>query len=88
MTEQTRLESTTTDHLSWVRTRLTLERDFRDTTTQGFALIAAGFGSFAIFDGLAIADRRDALPSAFALAATAIGAASLSIRMGDGRRTD
>ena len=50
-----------------------LERDFRDTTSRGFALIASGFGSFAIFDGLAINDRRDSLPLAFALVATAIG---------------
>lgn len=63
------------DHLSWVRTRLTLERDFRETVAQGFALIVTGFGSFAIFDGLAATHERADLPKAFALAATAIGVA-------------
>jgi hypothetical protein len=75
MTEPVSSEPASKDHLTWVRTRLTLERDLRDTTSRGFALIAAGFGSFAIFDGLAIGERRDELPLAFALAATSIGEA-------------
>ena len=54
---------------------MTLERDLRETTSRGFALIAAGFGSFAIFDGLAFGEHRVALPLTFALIATAIGVA-------------
>src|SRR5436190_21814869 len=72
MTEPTS-ETATRDHLTWVRTRLTLERDLRDTMTQGFALIAAGFGSFAIFDGLTEKRVGDELPKVFALASPAIG---------------
>src|SRR5262245_59011419 len=66
-------EAVTRDHLTCVRTRLTLKRDLRDTVTQGFALIAAGFGSFAIFDGLAANHSGDELPKVFSLASTAIG---------------
>jgi hypothetical protein len=66
-------EAATRDHLTWVRTRLTLERDLRDTMTQGFALIAAGFGSFAIFDDLTEHRSGDELPKVFALVSTAVG---------------
>ncbi len=72
MTEPTP-ETATRDHLTWVRTRLTLERDLRDTMTQGFALIAAGFGSFALFDGLTEHRSGDGLPKVFALVSTAVG---------------
>lgn len=61
------------EHLSWVRTRLTLERDFRETVARGFALIVTGFGSFAFFGDLTGRDESADLPKAFALAATAIG---------------
>ena len=40
---------------------------------RGFTMIAAGFGSFAIFDGLATIRAQPALPKAFALGITAIG---------------
>ncbi len=81
MSEQTSSAAVAKDHLGWVRTRLTLERDLRETTSRGFALIAAGFGSFAIFDGLAVGEHRDDLPLAFALVATAIGVALIFLAM-------
>jgi hypothetical protein len=56
-----------------VHTRLLLERQFQDSLREGFAMIAAGFGSFAVFDGLAAVRDHDALPKTFALAITAIG---------------
>jgi hypothetical protein len=61
------------DHQTWVHSRLLLDKAFLDTVREGFAMIAAGFGSFAIFDGLASVRERDALPKAFALILTAIG---------------
>jgi hypothetical protein len=64
---------TAVDHLTWVRTRLILERDLRDAMAQGFVLITTGFGSFAILSGVAPAAEHQALPRGFSLAATAIG---------------
>lgn len=62
------------DHLTWVRTRMTLDHDFLDSVRHGFSLIAAGFGSFSIFEGLTIGERQvSELPKAFALIVTAIG---------------
>jgi hypothetical protein len=75
MTDPSHPEARLRPHLGWVRTRLTLESDLRETTSRGFALIAAGFGSFAIFDGLAFGEHRVELPLTFALVATAIGIA-------------
>ncbi len=60
-------------HQSWVHTRLLLERQFQDSLREGFAMVAAGFGSFAIFDGLAAVRTHEALPKTFALIITAIG---------------
>src|SRR3954452_2598046 len=73
MSEQTLPDPAANDHLRWVLTRLTLERDLRETMTQGFALIAVGFGSFAIFDGLTEHRSGDELPKVFALVSTAVG---------------
>jgi uncharacterized membrane protein YidH (DUF202 family) len=73
MTEQTLPAKAAKDHLRWVLTRLTLERDLRETTARGFALIAAAFGSFAIFDGLTEHRTGDDLPKAFSLVSTAVG---------------
>lgn len=81
MIEETYPDLAARDHLMWVRTRLTLERDLRDTTTQGFALMTAGFGSFAIFDGLAVSDQRDALPLAFALTVTGVGVVVVALAL-------
>jgi hypothetical protein len=61
-------------HLGWVRTRLILEHEFQDAIRHGFSLIAAGFGSFSIFEGLTVGERNvSELPKAFALVLTAIG---------------
>jgi len=60
-------------HQSWVHTRLLLERALEEMLLHGFTLIAAGFGSFAIFDGLSTTHGRAEVPRIFALAATAIG---------------
>jgi uncharacterized membrane protein YidH (DUF202 family) len=56
-----------------VHTRLLVERAFDEMLRHGFTLIAAGFGSFALFEGLATPHARDEAPRAFALASTAIG---------------
>jgi hypothetical protein len=40
------------DHLGWGRTRLILVRDLRDAVGQGFVLLTAGFGCFAILSGM------------------------------------
>ncbi len=61
------------DHQTWVHTRLLLERQFQDSLREGFAMIAAGFGSFAVFDGLASLRSHAALPKTFALVITAVG---------------
>jgi hypothetical protein len=66
-------KQTRTDHEMWVRSRLQLDAEFQDALRHGFTLITTGFGSFAIFDGLATMHRGDEVPKAFALAATAIG---------------
>ena len=66
--------STHTDHETWVRTRLQLDAEFLEALRHGFSLIAAGFGSFSIFEGLTIGEREvSALPKTFALIMTAIG---------------
>ena len=61
------------DHQGWIRTRLLVERAFEEMLRHGFTLIAAGFGSFAIFDGLATTHGHAEVPRIFALAATTIG---------------
>jgi len=62
------------EHLGWVRTRLMLDREFQESIRHGFSLITAGFGSFAIFEGLTIGERAvSELPRTFALIVTAIG---------------
>jgi hypothetical protein len=65
---------THTDHETWVRTRLQLDAEFQEALRHGFSLIAAGFGSFSIFEGLTIGEREiSALPKTFALIVTIIG---------------
>jgi uncharacterized membrane protein YidH (DUF202 family) len=62
------------DHLTWVGTRLTLDQEFLESVRHGFSLIAAGFGSFSLFQGLTIGEREvSELPKTFALIVTAIG---------------
>src|SRR5829696_7889942 len=45
-------------HLTWVRTRLSLDKDFLEAIRYGFSLIVAGFGSYSLFEGLTIGDRE------------------------------
>lgn len=40
------------EHISWVRTRLTLAKDLMEWVRHGFGLIAVGFGSFSFLDGM------------------------------------
>ena len=40
------------EHMTWVRTRMTLDQEFVEWLRHGFALITVGFGSFAFLDGL------------------------------------
>lgn len=62
------------DHLTWVRTRMTLDQEFMESIRHGFSLIAAGFGSFSIFEGLTLGERNvSELPRTFALILTAVG---------------
>jgi uncharacterized membrane protein YidH (DUF202 family) len=62
------------DHLLWFRARLLVDDELLDFTRHGFSLIAAGFGSFSIFEGLTVGERHGSpLPRAFALIMTAIG---------------
>jgi uncharacterized membrane protein YidH (DUF202 family) len=57
-----------------VGTRLTLDQEFLESVRHGFSLIAAGFGSFSLFQGLTIGEREvSELPKTFALIVTAIG---------------
>jgi hypothetical protein len=63
-----------TNHEMWVRTRLQLDAAFLEALRHGFTLIAAGFGSFLIFEGLTLGEREvSELPKAFALILTVIG---------------
>jgi hypothetical protein len=64
------------DYELWVHSPLQLEAAFQETLRHGFAVIPAGFGYFAIFDGLTTTHNHVELPRAFALAATAIGVIS------------
>jgi uncharacterized membrane protein YidH (DUF202 family) len=63
-----------TNHELWVRTRLQLDAEFLEALRHGFSLIAAGFGSFSIFQGLTVGERVvSELPKTFALIVTAVG---------------
>jgi hypothetical protein len=66
-------ETARTGHLTWVQTRAVLDTEFLASVRSGFFLIAAGFGSFSVFEGLAIGERSSELPKTFALVVTAIG---------------
>lgn len=75
------------DHLTWVRTRMLLDQEFVESIRHGFSLIAAGFGSFSIFEGLTLGERRvSELPKAFALILTAIGVMVIVLAMAHDRK--
>jgi putative membrane protein len=67
------------EHMSWVRTRMTLDQDLMEWIRHGFSLITVGFGSFAFLEGVVGAfgegERSAATePSRiFSLIATAVG---------------
>ena len=61
------------DHQTWIHSRLLLEREYFDVIREGFTMIAAGFGSFAIFEGLTTVHSHDELPKVFSLGITAVG---------------
>lgn len=61
------------DHQSWVQNRFTLEAGFQESIRHGFTLISAGFGSFALFEGLTATQERAELPRTFALVLNVVG---------------
>ena len=75
------------DHLTWVRTRMTIDQEFLESARHGFSLITAGFGSFALFEGLTIGEREvSPLPKTFALVVTAVGVAVILAAIGHARK--
>ncbi len=61
-------------HLLWARNRMLVDDELLDFARHGFSLIAAGFGSFSIFEGLTVGEHQPSpLPKAFALIMTAVG---------------
>jgi hypothetical protein len=74
------------DHQTWVHSRLLLDKGFQDAVQHGFALIASGFGSFALFDGLAGVGGHGALPKTFALALTAVGVIMIGLAANHNRK--
>ena len=75
------------DHLTWVRTRMTLDQEFLESVRHGFSLIAAGFGSFSIFEGLTIGESHvSELPKTFALIVTVIGVIVILLAMAHDRK--
>lgn len=80
------------EHMSWVRTRMTLESDLMEWIRHGFALIVVGFGSFAFLDGVVGALGEGEGPSVtepsriFSLAATAIGVLLIGMALRHNRR--
>lgn len=80
------------DHMSWVRTRMTLDQDLMEWIRHGFALITVGFGSFAFLDGIVGALGEGEGPSVtepsriFSLVATVIGGVVIAIALRHNRR--
>lgn len=75
------------EHMSWVRTRMTLDQDLMEWIRHGFSLITVGFGSFAFLEGVVGAfgegERSPATePSRiFSLIATAVGVTLIAIAL-------
>ena len=80
------------DHMSWVRTRMTLDTDLMEWIRHGFALITVGFGSFAFLEGVAGVLGKgegpgiDSPSRIFSLVATAIGAFVIAVALRHNRR--
>ena len=80
-------ESPTGKHLSWARTRMSLDADLLDAVRYGFSLIVTGFGSFSILQGLTIGEREIAeLPRTFALIVTVCGVLIILVAMQHARK--
>ena len=81
------------DHMSWVRTRMTLDSEYMEWIRHGFGLIAVGFGSFAFLDGIVGALGESEAPSVtepsriFSLVATAIGVILIVLAMNHNHQT-
>lgn len=74
------------NHLTWVRTRMALDAEFLESARHGFSLIAAGFGSFSLFEGLTLGEHNgSALPRTFALIVTAVGIGVILLAMAHDR---
>ncbi|MFT4040667.1 MAG: hypothetical protein QM692_20980 [Thermomicrobiales bacterium] len=80
------------DHISWVRTRLVLDAELMSGIRNGFTLISAGFGSFAVLDGVLRGLGKGGGANAtepsriFALAATLAGITFISLALRHNRR--
>jgi hypothetical protein len=73
--------------MTWVLTRMTIDREVMESVRHGFSLIAAGFGSFSIFEGLTVGERHaSALPKMFALIVTAVGVIVILLAIAHNRR--
>lgn len=68
------------NHYSWIRTRLSIERTFLSWTRTATSLIGFGFTVFQFLDKLGRADIRPAAPRNFGLAF--IGAGILAMILG------
>jgi hypothetical protein len=74
------------DHQTWIHSRLLVEREFIEFVREGFRMIAAGFGSFAIFEGVTAGHGPAELPRVFALAITAVGVIVVALAARHNRR--
>lgn len=80
------------EHISWVRTRMTLDAELMEWIRHGFSLIAVGFGSFSFLDGMRGtlgegAGANVTEPSRmFSLAITAIGILLIALALRHNKR--
>lgn len=92
MTEPALPAATAEDHLSWVRTRMTLDAEMMEWVRHGFSLIAVGFGSFAFLQGVVGAAGEGEGPHVtepsrvFSLIVTAIGVAVILLAANHNRK--
>ncbi len=70
------------EHVDWARTRILLDQELHEWIRHGLVLIAAGFGSFALFEGFHLGEAEAAeLPRGFALAVTLAGVLAIASAM-------
>ncbi len=81
-----------TEHMSWVRTRMTLEKDLMEWIRHGIGMITVGFGSFAFLRGVVGALGEGGTPGdtepsrIFSLVATAIGVLVIVVALRHNRK--